>query len=451
MKRTFIKKFIIIQSLLVTHLLSAQIKQDSISNLVSIEEEFQSNFYVALKQKGIENFNKAIKSLNHCKELYPNQAVIYYELGNIYLKLEEYDSSEKNLKKAIFLDNKNIWYRDKLYNLYLEQNNYEEAIEELLPILNYNKNYEENLSYLYTNTGRYSEALNHIQVMDDRYGYNLKRDQLRIKIYKQTSDYKSHIEFLEQRLQYDSEDTKNFTNLIYALCEYGLERKAFKAAKSFLDLNPKSHIPHVALYKFYLNQENYDDAINSMKIVTESNVLEPRIKLMVLKDFIDFVKKNPLYDNVLLSIETSTTLSNSDMNNEEWGDYFIEKDDLKKAMGFYRNAFEESPQDIDIIKKLAKIYLKTNQYKKALEFSFEQLELFPTQIELYLICGKSQFYLQNWGDAINVMEQGFDYIFEDNNITQDYYELMLDLYNKNKNLEKAKKISDLIELSNRDD
>jgi len=451
MKRTFIKKFIIIQSLLVTHLLSAQIKQDSISNLVSIEEEFQSNFYEALKQKGIENFNKAIKNLNRCKELYPNQAVIYYELGNIYLKLEEYDSSEKNLKKAIFLDNKNIWYRDKLYNLYLEQNNYEEAIEELLPILNYNKNYEENLSYLYTNTGRYSEALNHIQVMDDRYGYNLKRDQLRIKIYKQTSDYKSHIEFLEQRLQYDSEDTKNFTNLIYALCEYGLERKAFKAATSFLDLNPKSHIPHVALYKFYLNQENYDDAINSMKIVTESNVLEPRIKLMVLKDFIDFVKKNPLYDNVLLSIEISNTLSNSDMNNEEWGDYFIEKDDLKKAIGFYRNAFEESPQDIDIIKKLAKIYLKTNQYKKALEFSYEQLELFPTQIELYLICGKSQFYLQNWGDAINVMEQGFDYIFEDNNITQDYYELMLDLYNKNKNLEKAKKISDLIELSNRDD
>jgi hypothetical protein len=46
---------------------------------------------------------------------------------------------ERNLKKAISLDNKNFWYKDKLYNLYLEQNNFDKAIEELLPILNYNK------------------------------------------------------------------------------------------------------------------------------------------------------------------------------------------------------------------------------------------------------------------------------------------------------------------------
>jgi hypothetical protein len=76
----------------------------------------------------------------------------------------------------------------------------------------------------------------------------------------------------------------------------------------------------------------------------------------------------------------------------------------------------------------------------------KHLELFPTQIELYLIYGKSQFYLQNWADAIEVMEQGSDYIFEDNNISLEYYELMFDLYNKNKNFEKAKEISDMIQL-----
>ena len=77
----------------------------------------------------------------------------------------------------------------------MEQNNFDKAIEELLPILNYNRDYEDDLCYLYTNTGRYNEALSHIQFMDDHYGYNLNRDQLRIKIYKQTSDQGSHIEF----------------------------------------------------------------------------------------------------------------------------------------------------------------------------------------------------------------------------------------------------------------
>lgn len=446
MKRTYIKKFILIQGLLAAHLLSAQIKHDSISNLISADEEFQINFYDALKQKGIENFNKAIKKLNDCKELFPNRAVIYYELGNIYFKIKKYSDSERNLRKAISLDNKNFWYRDKLYNLYLEQNNFDKAIEELLPILNYNRHYEENLSYLYTNTGRYNEALSHIQFMDDHYGYNLNRDQLRIKIYKQTSDQGSHIEFLKQRLDSNSEDSNNFINLIYALSEYGLEKEAYNTALSFLDLYPKSHIPHVALYKFYLNQKDYDGAINSMKIVTESNVLPPIMKLKVLKDFIDFVKKNPSYSDVLLSIEPSTKLINSDLNSEGWGDYFLEKKQLEKANYYYKKAFEESSQDVNIIKKLANIYLKTKQYNKALEFSFKHLELFPTQIELYLIYGKSQFYLQNWADAIEVMEQGSDYIFEDNNISLEYYELMFDLYNKNNNSEKAKEISDMIQL-----
>ena len=63
-----------------------------------------------------------------------------------------------------------------------------------------------------------------------------------------------------------------------------------------------------------------------------------------------------------------------------------------------------------------------------------------------MIYGKSQVYLQNWADAIEVMEQGSDYIFEDNNISLEYYELMFDLYNKNKNFEKAKEISDMIQL-----
>ena len=44
------------------------------------------------------------------------------------------------------------------------------------------------------------------------------------------------------------------------------------------------------------------------------------------------------------------------------------------------------------------------------------------------------------------MEQGSDYIFEDNNISLEYYELMFDLYNKNKNSDKAKEISDIIQL-----
>ena len=183
-----------------------------------------------------------------------------------------------------------------------------------------------------------------------------------------------------------------------------------------------------------------------MKIVTGSNVLLPVMKLRVLQDFIDFVRINPSYNYALLSIESTNSLDDSNLSNEKWGSYYFENNQFQKALDYYEKAFEESSQDVNIIKKLAQLYLKTNQYQKALEFSLEYLEIFPTQIELYLICGKSQFYFQNWNDAIEVLEQGFDYIYEENNITMEYYELMVDLYTKNKNPEKVKEISYMIEL-----
>ena len=424
----------------------AQIEHDSLMDLGGLNKElkFQDNFYEALKQKGIENFEKAISALEHCLEIYPNSAVVYYELGNVYLKAENYKESEKNLKKAINLDNENFWFKDKLYQLYLVQDNFDKAIEALLPILGNKQDYAEDLSYLYSQAGRYSEALAHIQTMDERFGYNSQRERLRIKIYKQTLDRKAHIKFLKHRLEVAPKNSDYFINLIYTLSEYGLESEAFMTAKMFLRSNPESHIAHAALYKFYLKEMDYDNAINSMKIVTESNILIPSMKLKVLRDFMDFVDKNPSYSDALMSIEHSTPLVYSERNSKEWGNYYLQKNQLNKAMEFFEKAFDEYSGDINIIKGLANLYLKTKQHQKALEFSLRQLELFPTQIELYLICGKSYFYFQNWKDALTIMGQGIDYIFEENQITIDYYELMYKLYVETNNLVEAERFNEII-------
>ena len=134
----------------------------------------------------------------------------------------------------------------------------------------------------------------------------------------------------------------------------------------------------------------------------------------------------------------------SERNSKEWGNYYLQKNQPNKALEFFEKAFEESSGDINIIKELANLYLKTKKHHKALEFSLKQLELFPTQIELYLICGKSYFYFQKWKDALILMEQGIDYIFEENQITIDYYELMYKLYVKTDNLEKAEQFNEMI-------
>ncbi|MBC7525238.1 MAG: cytochrome C biosynthesis protein, partial [Flavobacterium sp.] len=67
--------------------LFAQIPKDT---LALAENKFEDSFYESLKQKGIENYDKAIESLEKCKDLQPQNAIIYYELGKNYLSQKKY-------------------------------------------------------------------------------------------------------------------------------------------------------------------------------------------------------------------------------------------------------------------------------------------------------------------------------------------------------------------------
>ena len=66
--------------------------QEEVSAEISLEkniDEFQEHFFEALKQRGIENYEKAIVSLLKCKRI-TNSATLDFELGKNYFSLKQY-------------------------------------------------------------------------------------------------------------------------------------------------------------------------------------------------------------------------------------------------------------------------------------------------------------------------------------------------------------------------
>lgn len=424
--------------------LFAQVNNDTIVSQHDLEEQFQNHFYEGLKLKGIENYSKAIESFRKCMEFSPKRAVVFYELGDLYFIVKSYDRSENNLIKAIELDQNNFWYKEKLYHLYVDFQEYNKAIEAIKPLLYKNKDYEEDLVNLYTETERFEEAIEQLDFLDERYGYSTNRDRTRTEIYKLTKNSKAHLEFLNYRLNRDPKNPNNFINLIYALSQYNLKDEAFKTAKNFLVKHPKSHIAHVGLYKFYIENKQYDKAITSMKIVTESNVLEPYLKYKVLQDFMHFVKENPKYQNELLDITPSESLDVSTRSNLEWSYYYLEQNQTEKAIEFFEKTLNEFPDNVRAIKTLAQLYFQNNQYERAANFSMMQMDLFPTQIELYIIYGESLSILNRHGQALERLEMGLDFLFEESEVALSYYKLMVDIYTQLNNIKKAKAFDDKI-------
>jgi tetratricopeptide (TPR) repeat protein len=319
----------------------------------------------------------------------------------------------------------------------VDQNDYEKAIQAVQPLLYKNQDYEQDLVNLYATAGRFDEALSLIETLDQRLGYSDNRDQTRIEIYKQSANQKGHIRFLKNRLEESPKNEQNFLTLIYTLSQYNLKEEAFSTAKLFLKTHPKSHIAHVALYKFYLDTKAYDKAIASMKIVTASNVLAPHLKVKVLSDFMRFVQQNPEYKDVLLEVQPAPSLDTSSRSSLEWAHYYEQQNQIDKALEFYEKALSESSENLQAIKSLAKLYLTSKRYERAVDFSVAQLELFPTQIELYLICSQAQLALEQIDEALETLEMGVEYIFEEDEIAVQYYRSMADLYKRKNNIKKA--------------
>ena len=106
-------------------------------DLGNVEDKFQESFFEALKQSGIENYDRAIKALNKCVELNDSEAVVYYELGKNYVMLKNFGKAEEVLKKAVAKDEKNEWYLDVLYGVYVQMDDYDNALKTVKKLIQF--------------------------------------------------------------------------------------------------------------------------------------------------------------------------------------------------------------------------------------------------------------------------------------------------------------------------
>tara|TARA_R110000868_G_scaffold55656_3_gene173012 strand:- start:238 stop:1185 length:948 start_codon:yes stop_codon:yes gene_type:complete len=82
--------------------------------LEEYSDEFQEKFFEALKQKGIENYDKAINLFLDCKKLDPETKAIDHELAKVYLETKQFELAQDYAINAVNSDPENFWYLQNL-------------------------------------------------------------------------------------------------------------------------------------------------------------------------------------------------------------------------------------------------------------------------------------------------------------------------------------------------
>ncbi len=411
-------------------------------DLGDVEDKFQELFYEALKQKGIENYDRSVESLLKCIELDNSVPVLYYELGKNYKKLKNYQAAEEALKKAVSKEPDNEWFLDELYGFYASQNDYDKAIKTVKQLVKYHPDYKEDLASLYHRSKKYDDALKLLDELDSEFGISVSRDMMRNQIYKATGRKKDQIENLEKRVESHPNKESNYLALIFRYSENDEKAKAFETAKELLKINPNSQLVHLALYKFYLDDNNAEKAIESMKIVVKSNEIKPEAKLKVLTDFVSFVGNNPQYEADL--VEATAMVSNNSNGKTliELGQYYLTKNNKEKALEYFEEALKVASNNFSVLRNVLLLYIDLQKYNLAEEKSSETLQKYPSQPLFYLINGVALNQLNKPKKAIEALEAGLDYIIDDTKMEMDFYNQLSKAYSLLNNTAKAKTFSD---------
>jgi len=422
------------------------VNQDDLGN---VTDEFQEQFFEALKQKGIENYEKAILALEECQKMEPDNPVVYFEMARNYNELENYDRAIANLEKAHQLAPKREDVLDQLYKTYTRAKQYDNAVETLLKLLSFDEDYKEKLANIYLLNRQFEEALQTIDELDQQEGPSTYRNKLRRQIYARTGDTAAQIENLEQGIANNPENEQNYLNLIYIYSDMGDHEQAYNTALQLLEANPGSTLVHLALYKFHLEREEPEEAVNSMKIVFESEEIDAESKFKVLNDFLIFVDNNPEYEEDLMQVSKMLSeREDAPKLYSQLGQYYMKRGELEDALSFFEAGLAENTEDFQLVKNTIFLQLELEKYKEARDLSKEMLEVFPAQPVLFLLQGIALNQLEEYREAIEILTFGLDYLIDNPRMEIDFYTQLKMAYKElgeeEKSAEYSRKVEALI-------
>ena len=156
---------------------------ENVDDLGNVSDDFQETFFEALKQKGIQNYDRAIAALDKCIAMEPKQSILYFERGKNHVFLKNYDSAVTDFNEYLILKPNDKDVLQVLYDVQYKQRDYEAAEITIKQLIHFDSHYKEDLARVYPNTKRYDEALDLIEALDNEKGPDVYRNKLKERLY----------------------------------------------------------------------------------------------------------------------------------------------------------------------------------------------------------------------------------------------------------------------------
>ncbi|WP_196887108.1 tetratricopeptide repeat protein [Aureivirga sp. CE67] len=236
-------------------------------------------------------------------------------------------------------------------------------------------------------------------------------------------------------------DTSN-TAVHFQLAENYLKQKKYFEADLFINKALKQETDNYWFQELaatiFEEQHKYEDAIVLVKKMVEKKPYKSNDLIMLYIKNREMEKARDLIKDLdekgLLASKYNyykeSARRNADKNKNKGNS---DKNSIKSLI----NEFN-STQKFEVLRQLLILVEKENDFQKLLKYSEVGIELYPTQAFLYLQNAKALNQLKKYSDAVDILEMGMEYVFENKKMQKQFYKQFVMSYEGLNKKDKAK-------------
>lgn len=396
-------------------------------------DEIESNFYEALTQKAIENYDKAISLLQKNIQKEPNNAVFYNQLGKNYFALKNYFEAEKAFQKSITLDANQKWYWIDLYNLYYTTKDYKKAIPIAVKVAELDKEYKDDLVSLYVYAKQYDKALELITELEKQGKLSLAMERFKFQVLSELNFNNKLQQDFDTAVKSNSTNEHDYTTLIINYIHENQFEKAYQTIDEMIVHIPSSDWAYVNKFRNALKNNQYDKANQYLTTVVNSSKIAELMKHRAFNEYLIFVNINEKH---LPDLEGFVDYFNEqDLVNvaKEVGIFFYNKNKMDLAQLYLNKGIKKNPNDVNAIALYIQTYIDIKNIVRAEELSKYYLERFPAEAKLYFYLGLCQNSLNEPKKALKSFDEALAYLIDDIQLEATIYIQMSECYHKLEN------------------
>lgn len=424
LKRYYVASLLVFAQLLCGNTALCQVDSDKIDHFVAVPTLKDSNsmadaaYYSSLNARVKGDDKEEEQQLLTTIAFNPKASGAYYDLSRISFKQNRADKAVEYIKKAIAINDSNVWYKRQYAEILNLSNKFEEAADQFMVIAKLDKNNDDDLfkaAKLYQHVGKYDLALGAIDMLLKKDAWNEDVLVLKKALYLKKNDVEGAANVVKQQIENNPKEGKYYAELAEFYDNNKMSAKAesyyIKAEQEFAD-DAEVQFVLAQYYKKKNNQQKYTAYIH--KLITNKGIdAEQQLQLLtayILENQSDTMRIKEGMTLCKIIVDGSPENANA---RKFYADVLRMNSKDEEALVEYKKSLQIDPSAYNTWDAFLITMLTPGQSDSLIRYTEKSLRLFPNQARLHYFNGIGYSFKKDYTRAIKSFNRAIDMMPED--------------------------------------